>query len=178
MRLFALSLVVLGLAALPAIAETYTTTPEAPQAVDPAPLYPRIVESEKGRVVIHEPQIESWEDFERVTGRVAVEATLAGETDAVLGAAEFAADTEANVEERVVAIDNPEITEASFPGADGARLARLQELVHDSVRDNSQYVPLDVVLSYVAFDIVPPAEEGLSFEHRLFSTPARRPFSS
>ncbi len=164
MKKFALSLALLGLIALPAMAETDTTVADTPQAVDQVPLYPRVAESEDGWVVIHEPQIESWEDFERVTGRVAVEATLAGETDAVLGTAEFAADTEANVEERVVAIDNPEITGVSFPGADGARLARLQELVRDSVREKSQYVPLDVVLSYVAFDIVPPAEEGLSFE--------------
>jgi len=164
MRTFALSALLLGLFALPALAETDTTIPDASQAANPAPLYPRIVESTAGRVVIHEPQIESWEDFERATGRVAVEATLAGETDAVLGAAEFAADTEANVEERVVAIDNAEITKINFPGSDGARLARLEELVRDSVRDSSQYMPLDVVLSYVAFDLAPAAEEGLSFE--------------
>ena len=73
MSRFALSLVVLGLAVLPAIAETDTTVADTPQAVDQVPLYPRIAESEDGWVVIHEPQIESWEDFERVTGRVAVE---------------------------------------------------------------------------------------------------------
>ena len=164
MKKLALPLVLLGFFAQPAIAETHTTDEEDPAATGSQPLYPRFVELETGTVIIHEPQIESWENFERITGRVAVEAMLTGETDTVLGSAKFAADTEANVEERVVAIDNAEITKVSFPGSQGARLAALRELVHDSVRDTSQYVALDVVLSYIAFDIVPEAEEGLSFE--------------
>ena len=164
MRKLALPLVLLGFFALPAIAETHTTEAEDPTAIDSVPLYPRFVELDNGTVIVHEPQIESWDDFERMTGRVAVEAMLSGDTEMTLGTAVFTADTEANVEERVVAIDNAEITNVSFPGSQGDRLAALQELVRDSVRDTSQYVPLDVVLSYIAFDIVPEAEEGLSFE--------------
>jgi len=166
MTRFVLSIALFGIVAATAAAETTTTMQDAPKtaAGEPVPLYPRFIESAGGLVVIHEPQIESWKDFERASGRVAVEVTLEGETDVVLGTAEFVADTEANIEERVVAIDNAEMTRVSFPVSDERRLAKLQSLVHDSVRDGSQYMPLDVVLSYVAFDLAPSAEEGLSFE--------------
>ena len=164
MRGLSLATIALTVAVLPAGVVAQTTQADVAPPVNTAAEFPRFVELDDGTLIMHEPQIESWEDFERVTGRVAVEAMLEGEAGVVLGTAEFAADTEANVEERVVAFDNAEITRISFPVSDARRLARLEELVRDSVRKGSQYVPLDVVLTYIAFDLEPPVEEGLSFE--------------
>jgi hypothetical protein len=155
-----LTLTLLGLATNVGADEIYTTaSPEVP-----APLsFPRSLQSEKGTVVVHVPQIDSWEDYAQVSGRFAVEVTLAGEENAVAGVAEFVAETEANIEQRVVAVDNVEITVTSFPESNEQRGQQLDSLVRGAVQKRTQYIPLDVVLSYIAPDAEVPEEEGLSF---------------
>jgi len=147
-----------------ASAETYSTEKAADEQVISLVSFPREINEDGVRIVLHVPEIETWEDFEKVTGRVAVEVTPAGENDAVVGTAEFVADTEANVEERVVAIDNAEVTNTSFPLSHEERRQQLDGLVRRAVRKKTQYIPLDVVLSYIAPETALPEEEGLSFE--------------
>jgi hypothetical protein len=114
--------------------------------------FPRLLTSDAGVVVVHAPQIDTWHDFARVEGRVAVEVRLASEDEVVYGVAEFAADTDPNLELRVVAVENLEITVTSFPVADAARRERLDTAVRATAQRRTQYVPLDVILSYIAPD--------------------------
>jgi hypothetical protein len=150
---------------LQAVAQTTYSTEELKATQRPPALtFPREIVAEGGTIVLHVPQIDAWKDFEKVTGRFAVEVTPDGEAEAVIGTAEFVADTEANLEERVVAIDNTQIIVTSFPVADENRRAQLDRLVRSVVQQRTQYVPLDVMLSYIANDASLPAEEGLSFD--------------
>ena len=126
--------------------------------------FPREIVSDGARVVVHVPQIDSWEGFTRVVGRLAVRVTLPGSDAAVAGTAEFTADTDANVEKRVVAVDNVTVTGTSFPTADEGQQAALDAAVRGAVRKRTHYVPLDVVLSYIADDATIPSVDGLSFE--------------
>ena len=142
--------------------ETSTT---ASPAGRPAPVsFPRTLQNDGASIVVHVPQIDTWEEYATVSGRFAVEVTPAGEDKAVAGVAEFVADTEANIEQRVVAVDNVEITVTSFPESDEKRRQQLDSLVRGAVQKRTQYIPLDVVLSYVAPEATLPEEEGLSFE--------------
>jgi len=126
--------------------------------------FPRALVTDDARVVVHEPQIDTWEGFEKVTGRIAVEVTPSGESDAVIGVAEFTANTEANLEKRVVAVDGFAIAATSFPVGDDKRRNQLDEFVRGAVKGKTQYIPLDVVLSYIAPEAKIQQEEGLSFE--------------
>ncbi len=136
---------------------------DAPAQANPVS-YPRRMENEAGVVVVHTPQIDTWKDFASVEARAAVEVTPAGEDEAVYGVAEFTADTDPNLELRVVAVENAAITATSFPVPDEARRELLDQIVRSNVQSKTHYVPLDVMLSYIAPDAKLPEEEGLSFE--------------
>ena len=145
---------------------TYSTeglqAPERP----PALTFPREIVADGGTIVLHVPQVDTWKDFATVEGRFAIEVTPDGEQQAVMGVAEFTADTEANVEERVVAVENTTITVTSFPVQDDKRRERLDQMVRSVVQQRTQYVPLDVMLSYIAPTATMPEESGLSFDPR------------
>lgn len=126
--------------------------------------FPREIAADGAKIVVHVPEIDTWKDFSTVTGRFAVELTVHGADEPVLGTAEFVADTDANIEKRVVAVENIEITATSFPYADASQSAQLDAALRGAVRKRTQYIPLDVVLSYVAADATLPEEEGLSYE--------------
>jgi len=140
-----------------------TEEAEATPQNDPVS-FPRRLETEAGVVVVHAPQIDTWKDFAAVEARVAVEVTPAGEEEAIYGVAEFTADTDPNLELRVVAVEKATITVTSFPESDEARREQLDQIVRNSVQSKTHYLPLDVMLSYIASDAKMPEEEGLSFE--------------
>jgi len=126
--------------------------------------FPREMTSDAGTVVVHTPQIDTWKDFAAVGARIAVEVTPAGEDEPVYGVAEFIADTDPNLELRVVAVENTKITATSFPVEDDARRELLDSIVRTTIQPQTQFVPLDVILSYIAPDAKPAEVEGLSFE--------------
>ena len=126
--------------------------------------FPRTLISDLGTVVIHTPQIDTWTDYARVEARVAVEVTPAGEDEAVYGVAEFTADTDPNLELRVVAVENTAITVTSFPVPDAQRREQLDAIVRSTAQQRTHYVPLDVILTYIAPNASVEEEEGLSFE--------------
>jgi hypothetical protein len=126
--------------------------------------FPHPLTGEEGTVVVHTPQIDSWPNFESIEARVAVEVTPAGEEQAVFGVAEFTGDTDPNLELRVVAIDNIKITATSFPVPDDARREHLDEVFRSIVEPKTSFVPLDVILSYIAPDAAIADTPGLSFD--------------
>lgn len=126
--------------------------------------FPREVTGEAGTVVVHIPQIDTWKDFKSIEARLAVEVTPAGEDEPVFGVAEFTADTDPNLELRIVAVENVKITLTSFPVADDARREKLDTMVRTTVQSKTHFVPLDVMLSYIAADAKLPEADGLSFD--------------
>ncbi|MGI9261028.1 MAG: hypothetical protein ACR2QR_03275, partial [Woeseiaceae bacterium] len=134
-------------------------------AEQPDPVsFPRTIESDAGIVVVHTPQIDTWRDYSSIEARVAVEVTPAGSDTPEYGVAEFTADTDPNLELRVVAVENIKVTVTSFPVPDEARRDELDQVVRNSVQSKTHYLPLDVLLSYIAPDATIPEEQGLSFE--------------
>jgi len=149
-------------AGLPSAAQDAATTETV---VQPDPItFPRTLTSDAGTVVVHTPQIDTWKGYATIEGRIAVEVTPTGEEDPVYGVAEFIADTDPNLELRVVAIENTEITVTSFPVPDAKRREQLDAVVRSTAEYRTHYVPLDVILTYIAPNASVPEEEGLSFE--------------
>ena len=75
-----------------------------------------------------------------------------------------AQETDPNLEFRVVAVENTKITATSFPVEDDARRELLDSIVRTTIQPQTQFVPLDVILSYIAPDAKPAEVEGLSFD--------------
>jgi len=145
-----------------------TLAQESTSTADPAPAstvsYPRELSSDVGTVVVHTPQIDTWKDFASIDGRAAIALTPQGEEEPVYGVVEFHADTDPNLELRMVAVENATITATSFPGTDDARRQELDSILRATVHDKTQYLPLDVILSYIAPEAKLPEEPGLSFD--------------
>ena len=137
---------------------------DTPQAMPEPVVFPREISSDAGKVVIHIPQIDTWEDYSRIEGRLAIEVMPVGEQESVYGVAEFTADTDPNLELRVVAVENIEITVTSFPESNAKRREQLDAIVRSVAQRRTQYVPLDVILTYIAPSASVPEEEGLSFD--------------
>ena len=156
LRLFG-AVAYLAIAVSPTAAQVATT-------VDSPVEFPREVVVEDVTVILHEPQIDTWPEFSSVTGRIAVEVVEAGSTEPTVGVAEFGASTDVNIEMRMVAVDDVAITATNFPGAPADAGERLDEIVRAAIRERTHYIPLDVVLSYVAADATVPNAEGLSFD--------------
>ena len=121
--LLATAVLALGAAVLPTVAQDADI---ADDVARPEPLaFPRTLTNAAGTVVLHTPQIDTWTDYARIEGRLAVAVTPAEEESPVYGVAEFTADTDPNLELRVVAVENTEITVTSFPVPDVNRREQL-----------------------------------------------------
>jgi len=158
----------LAVMAMPALAQETAADPAATTAPDtvgmPEPIvFPRELTSDLGKVVVHTPQIDTWKDFATIDGRLAVAVTPTGEDEPVYGVAEFHADTDPNLELRVVAVENTEITVTSFPESDAKRRKQLDAIVRSAAQHRTHYIPLDVILTYIAPDVPLREEKGISF---------------
>ncbi len=134
-----------------------TGAPAAAQATNDARWqYPRERTVDGHKVIVHAPQIRSWDKFERFTAQVAVE--FADEkAGAKYGVIEVSGATAVDLEERVVRIAKPKVDRVTFTGEPGAD----QEAgVRRGVESEPLEVPLDVFLFHLAGDVLespPPA---------------------
>jgi hypothetical protein len=126
--------------------------PGAPAAVPasaPADVgWPRVFELEGKRLTVHQPEIDSWDDFKDMTFRcaIAVEGVLAEER---LGVAEIHADTVVDHASRMVSI-TPKTRTLRFANAAAADDAALQAAVNAILPPGRvTIISLDRVLAYV-----------------------------
>ena len=78
--------------------------------------WPREYPGDNGaKLVLYQPQIESWDDQTRVGARLALAYSSSESAPPVFGAFEIAADTEVDLDNRKVRITRFEILKASFP---------------------------------------------------------------
>src|SRR4029077_11100333 len=89
-----------------------TPTTPAPAAATPAATassddvrFPRELSNDKGKVIVHAPQVQAWPDYERVDAIAAIEVTFKGKKP-VVGSARFTASTVADVAAHTVTIYN------------------------------------------------------------------------
>ena len=96
----------------------FATTPvQAEDSKGSGIYYPQRIDFEAGHVIVHAPQISSWEDFSRVTGHAALEGHRSTGGEPLYASAEFSATTLADVDRRIVTVSDLVISEIKF--ADG-----------------------------------------------------------
>ena len=124
--------------------------------------FPRQWVTENGSIIVHAPEIEAWPDFARVEARAAIEVTPAGDSEPTLGAVLLTANTETNLDLRLIAFDEMELTDISFPGVDSAeRAAALESFIRETLPAAPTELPVEVVLSYISPDVVIPSVDGI-----------------
>ncbi len=88
--------------------------------------WPRVHEVEDGKIIVYQPQIESWQDYSNLSAQTAIQIIPKGKTTGVYGAVKLEMETETNFQTRMVLLKNIKIKEIRFPGTpdDQAETAR------------------------------------------------------
>jgi hypothetical protein len=118
-------------------------------AVDADPGWPRLFEAGGKRLVLHQPQVDSWKDYQQLRFRCALEVSGGGLQRETLGVVDVTATTSINHEERVVLISTVG-RELRFPNLPAEEAAKARAIV-DELRPPQQLLTLslDRVLAYM-----------------------------
>src|ERR1035438_6829239 len=98
------------------------------------PIWPRQIAKPGGKLVIYQPQVDDWRDFQQVDGRMAFTITPTGGKTHV-GVITVQLQSAVNMDAHTVLLSNPQITGVSFPSLDPAtrseeHTSELQSLRH------------------------------------------------
>ncbi len=118
-------IVIAALLALPVERAVAKAATGADQSGDPG--WPREKYSNGTRLIIYQPQVDDWKNFQELTWRMAVSLTPKGGKEAV-GVVEMKGNTDVDNVAKVVVITNPEITGTYFPSLDQATKEKMDQL--------------------------------------------------
>ncbi len=121
------------------------------QPVDPNGLdWPRTFEDGGDRVVVYDPQVDAWDDFEKLKARAAVTIRPAGSEGDRFGVFEYEVETETNHETRQVLFKNRNILAVRFSGVAKEEAAKLDTVLRRVLATRPTLTAsLDFILAYV-----------------------------
>jgi hypothetical protein len=96
-------------------------------SVSTDPGWPREHYRDGNRLIIYQPQVDDWKNFQELTWRMAVSLTPKGGKD-VVGVVEMKGNTDVDNVNKVVVITNPQITGTYFPSLDQATKEKMDQL--------------------------------------------------
>ena len=115
--------------------------------------YPRTFTVEGGTVTVHHPQVETWENFETMSGWLVIELNRDDADEPWLGSVLVRAKTDIDFDERLVVVHDIEIAERKF---DNDPPAQVMALASDVLTGRPRTVPLDVFIRVLPEDFEPP----------------------
>jgi len=111
--------------------------------------WPREVKgSDEARIVLYQPQVDSWEGFETLKFRLAAELYLSDEDRAIPAALEVQASTTTDLAERTVTAYDLAIIEVQISSAHAAFEPRIRKIMKSHLGGLSQDLALDTVLAH------------------------------
>jgi hypothetical protein len=116
--------IVIG-ALLAAPNERAATEAASNQSGDPG--WPRVKSNNGNQLIVYQPQVDDWKNFQDLSWRMAISLTPKGGKE-VLGVVEMKGTTFVDNEAKVAIINNPEITGAYFPSLDPAAKTKMAQL--------------------------------------------------
>jgi hypothetical protein len=129
--------------------------------------WPAQIDAEKARIVIYQPQIESFDGI-TLEARAAVSVTPAGETTPVFGAVWTKSRVSTDYDERIVKLLDVQVTDAKFPDADPGHIAELSSLLESEIPTWDLDISLDRLLAGLE-----AVEMEKSAAERINTTPPR-----
>jgi len=121
-----LCLIVLGaLLASPIEGTPSKSTAGSDQSGDPG--WPRERYQDGTRLIIYQPQVDDWKDFQQLTWRMAVSLTPKSGKE-VVGVVEMKGHTDIDNVAKVAIITNPQVTGTYFPSLDQATKEKMEQL--------------------------------------------------
>lgn len=124
-------------------------------------IYPKQVTVGDQSLIIHPPQILSWDEFESLEGIAALESIPEANEEPRYGVIHFTADAIPDLETRTVAISNLQVSSIS---ADNQELPLETRQLFESAFPAARVIPLDLALSHVADTISPESTTDIISE--------------
>jgi hypothetical protein len=148
------------------VAETANAKAATAKAANPALgarwQYPREREISGRKVIVHAPQIRSWEQYERFSAQLAVE-FLEPDASARYAVLDLSGDTVLDREARLVKVPKPKVDRVTFSGGEGT--AEHENRIRAVVEGEPIELPLDVFLYYLADGVLEaPPPTGFNAE--------------
>jgi hypothetical protein len=113
------------------------------------PGWPQVLSNDRGKMTVHQPQVDIWENYLRLEARVAVVVTPTGWDQPVLGALTITAETQTDHESRTVLVYNKEVVAARYPALDSTNSSEITYLVESLMTQTPQLYSLDRILANV-----------------------------
>jgi hypothetical protein len=127
--------------------------------------WPRQFSDGTATLVVYQPQIDSWKDFQKLEGRFAVLLTPSKGTPPVYGAVKVTTDTSVDKDSRVVAIANFKAEEAKFPAvSDPEKAKAYADLTARLLPKEPTSVALDRILAYLDTTQIKPKQVEVKLE--------------
>ena len=90
--------------------------------------WPRQITKPAGKLVLYQPQVDDWQNFQQLDGRMAFAITPTGGKTHV-GVVSVRMQSAVDIDAHTVFLSNPQITSVSFPSLDPATTAQMDQLV-------------------------------------------------
>jgi hypothetical protein len=110
--------------------------------------WPKVIDNDKGKVVIYQPQLESFNDVSLVA-RSAVSVTPP-KREPIFGAVWFAATVSVDKEDRVVKLEKTIVTDAKFPDAPAESIAELKKIIEEEIPEWGDELSYDELVTGMA----------------------------
>jgi len=126
------------------------TTTQVTHAQESAPVegWPRLYESDGDKIIVYQPQIQSWENHKIMKAVAAVQVDLKSLKDDVFGAMYVQADTKTNIESRMVVFKNIKIADIQFPNVETDTVKHSDELIRKTISPKTSIpIALDRVIA-------------------------------
>lgn len=92
------------------------------------PVWPRQINKPGGKLVLYQPQVDDWQDFQQLDARMAVTITPPGDKMHV-GVLTVRLKSTVDMDAHTVFLSDPQITSVSFPSLDPATTTQMEQLV-------------------------------------------------
>jgi len=123
------------------------------------PIWPRQITKPGGKLVLYQPQVDDWRDFQQVDGRMAFTITPTGGKTHV-GVVTVQMQSAVNMDAHTVLLSNPQITGVSFPSLDPATTAQMDQLARTFLNPAATMtISLDRLVASAKKTKTPPVAE-------------------
>ena len=123
--------------------------------------WPRTITKPGGTLVLYQPQVDDWKNYEQVNGRMAFTITPTGGKQHV-GVAVIELQSATNFDDRTVVLSNPQIKSLYFPSLDAATTAQMDQLVRSFINPSfTTTISLDRLAASVQKTKAPPPTASL-----------------
>ena len=126
-------------------------------AEEPIPWkFPKEASIEKGKMVIHAPQVIAWDDFETAQLIMVIELHPKDDTKVICATVQMSGKTDIDMEQRIVSLTDRKVVNVNISGEEYPAWA---EKLSAKVRDTAVVAELDVFLVSVAQDVFEPENQ-------------------